>query len=289
VFSTFFAMGLLPLIEYVFKVTTDITLLELSDFNHPLMKELAIRAPGTWAHSLAVSNLSESAAERIGANSLLTRVGSYYHDIGKISKPLYFVENQRSDYNPHDYTSPSMSALIIESHVKKGIEMAQKYNLPQCIMDFIPQHHGTSMISFFYDKAKEQTINSSVDPYQYRYTGPKPKSKEAAILMLADSVESISRTIKDASPQRVEDMVRAAISSKVEAGQLDESDVTFNDLRLIEKEFVKDIISTLHHRIEYPDQVGANHEGEEKANEQLKEGARKQDNAPSPSPVDEKT
>lgn len=289
IFSTFFAMGLLPLLEYSFNVTTDISLLELSDFNHPLMKELALKAPGTWAHSLAVSNLAESAAERIGANSLLVRVGSYYHDIGKIAKPYYFVENQRSDYNPHDYTSPSISALIIESHVKKGIEMAQNYNLPQCIIDFIPQHHGTSMISFFYDKAKEQTINSSVDPYQYRYPGPKPQSKEAVILMISDSIESISRTIKDPSPQKIKYMIEAAIKSKVEAGQLDEADITFNDLRLIQEEFLKVIISTLHHRIEYPQQVGANDEEVKKTSGRINDGAREQDDAASASPVDERT
>ncbi len=275
VFSTFFAMGLLPLLEYIFDVTTDITLLELSDFNHPLMKELAIKAPGTWAHSLAVSNLAESAAERVGANSLLARVGSYYHDIGKLSKSLYFVENQRSDYNPHDYASPSMSALIIESHVKKGIEMARKYNLPDCIIDFIPQHHGTSMISFFYDKAKELNGDSEVDPYQYRYPGPKPQTKEAAILMMADSVESISRTIKDPVPQKIRDMVRGVIRSKVDSGQLDECDITFNDLRLIEDEFVKVIISALHHRIEYPQHEPAVDEKEEEQKKRVEGGVHK--------------
>ncbi len=288
VFSTFFAMGLLPLVEYIFNVTTDITLLELSDFNHPLMKELALRAPGTWAHSLAVSNLSETVAERVGANSLLARVGAYYHDIGKMTKPLYFVENQRSDYNPHDFTSPSMSALIIESHVKKGIEMGQKYKLPQCIIDFIPQHHGTSMISFFYDKAKELTMNSDVDPYQYKYPGPKPQTKETAILMIADSVESASRTIKDPVPQRISDMIRGIIKSKVNAGQLDESDITFNDLRIMEEEFVKVIISTLHHRIEYPGQFNSQDETNKNASEHDKENLHKQDNKTSTSAVDER-
>jgi len=282
VFSTFIAMGLLPLMEYLFKVTTDISLLELSDFNHPLMKELAIRAPGTWAHSLAVSNLAESAAERIGANSLLVRVASYYHDIGKIHQPLYFIENQKPHYNPHDSQSPSMSTLIIENHVKKGIEMAQKYKLPQCIIDFIPQHHGTCTISFFYNKAKEQAVNGEVDPYQYRYPGPRPESKETAILMLADAIESASRTIKDPVPQKVGDMVRAIVRARVEADQFVNSNLTFRDLKNLEDEFVKDIISTLHHRIEYPDQLGVEDEKD-------KNGSREQNDAPSPSNVERRT
>jgi len=282
VFSTFVAMGLLPLMEYLFKVTTDIKLLELSDFNHPLMKELAIRAPGTWAHSLAVSNLAESAADKIGANSLLVRVASYYHDIGKIHQPLYFIENQQAHYNPHDSQSPSMSALIIESHVKKGIEMARKYKLPQCIIDFIPQHHGTSMISFFYDKAKEQSMDDEIDPYQYRYPGPRPESKETAILMLADAIESMSRTIKEPVPQKVGDMIRAIVKSRVDAGQFINSNLTFKDLKDIEEEFIKDILATFHHRIEYPGQLGVEDEKD-------KNGAREQNDASSSSNADERT
>ncbi len=251
VLSTLVAMALLPLFEYVFNQTTDITLVELSDFNHPLLKSLVIRAPGTWAHTLAVSNLAEVAAEAIGANSLLTRVGCYYHDVGKIKKPEYFIENQASGENPHDRCSPHMSVMIIENHVKEGIELAREAKLPQCIIDFIPEHHGTQKISFFYDKVKSQNGDTSLNVHDYSYQGPKPQSKETAICMFADSVESTSRTLEDPSPSRIRGLVRDVIKRKIEADQMEECDLTFRDIHQIEEAFVKILLARFHSRIEY--------------------------------------
>jgi putative nucleotidyltransferase with HDIG domain len=251
VISTLVAMALLPVFEYIFNETTDLSLMELSDFNHPLLKSLVIRAPGTWAHTLAVSSLAEAAAEGIKANSLLARVGCYYHDVGKIKKPEYFIENQSSGDNPHDNCSPKMSAMIIENHVKEGIELAREAKLPQCIIDFIPEHHGTTKISFFYEKAKGKNDDVSVNVHDYSYQGPKPRSKETAICMFADSVESMSRILVDPSPSRIRGMVRTAIKNKTEADQLEECDLTFKDLHLIEDAFVKILLARFHSRIEY--------------------------------------
>ena len=256
VLSTLVAMALLPIFEYTFNETTDLTLMELSDFNHPLLKSLVIRAPGTWAHTLAVSSLAEVAAEAIGANSLLARVGCYYHDVGKIRKPEYFIENQTSGENPHDNCSPNMSAMIIENHVKEGIELARESKLPQCIIDFIPEHHGTTKISFFYEKAKEQNGDTSVNVHDYSYQGPKPKSKETAICMFADSVESMSRIIVDPSASRIRGMVKSAIKAKIEADQLENCDLTFKDIHLIEEAFVKILLARFHSRIEYLKEKG---------------------------------
>ena len=191
--SGILATGFTPLVEYFGKYVTDIKLLELASLDHPLLRELSLQAPGTWNHSMVISQIGESAAEAINANSLLTRVGAYYHDIGKAKKPLYFIENQRGE-NRHDKLTPSMSTLIIKSHVKDGVEMAQQYRLPQALIDFIPQHHGTARIAYFHDKAvREAEEGTTVDESYYRYGGPKPQSKEAGILMLADSVEAASR------------------------------------------------------------------------------------------------
>jgi len=186
--SGLLAMGLLPLLETVFKKTTDITLLELSDLNRPLLKKMALEAPGTYHHSIMVGNLAEAAAEGIGANSLLARVGCYYHDIGKLRKPAYFAENQRPGLNPHDSLKPRMSALIIINHVKEGIEMAREAKLPEQVVDFIREHHGTTTISFFVEKALELDPSAEINLADYSYPGPKPRSKETAIAMLADNV-----------------------------------------------------------------------------------------------------
>jgi putative nucleotidyltransferase with HDIG domain len=266
VISTLVAMALLPVFEFFFNETTDLSLLELSDFNHPLLKSLVIRAPGTWAHTLAVSSLAEGAAEAIGANSLLARVGCYYHDVGKIKKPEYFVENQSSGINPHDNISPKMSAMIIHNHVKEGIELAREANLPQRIIDFIPEHHGTTKISFFYEKAKEQGSETSVNIHDYSHNGPKPKSKETAICMFADSVESMSRLLEDPSPRRIRGMVETAVRSKIEAEQLENCDLTFKDIHLIEEEFIKVLLARFHSRIEYLKEEGNEKTDEEKNN-----------------------
>lgn len=250
--------GLLPIFESLFTVTTDITLLELSDLNRPLLRELAIRAPGTYTHSLIMANLSEAAAQRIGASPLLARVGCYYHDIGKMLKPEYFTENQglRGGRNPHDHLTPSMSALIIDSHVKDGVELGEENGLPKAIIDLIPQHHGTTVLELFYNRAIELGIEN-VRRDDFRYDGPKPQTKEAGILMLADSVESAARTLTERTPNRVRQLVRRIVQQKFTAGELDECPLTLRDLHGIEESFIPVLMGTLHGRVEYPWQKDA--------------------------------
>ena len=245
--------GLLPIFESLFHITTNITLLELSDLNRPLLRELAIRAPGSYTHSLIMANLSEAAAEAIRANPLLARVGCYYHDIGKMLKPEYFSENQglRGGRNPHDHLTPSMSMLIIDSHVKDGIELAEENGLPEAIVDLIPQHHGTTVIEYFYNRAIELGVEN-VRKDDFRYDGPKPQTREAGILMLADSVESAARTLSERTPDRVRQLVRKIVQQKFTAGELDECPLTLRDLHKIEDSFVPVLMGTLHGRTEYP-------------------------------------
>ncbi len=254
IFSSIVAIGLLPFLESLFKVTTAITLLELSNPNHPLLKELLLKAPGTYYHSMMVSNLSESAAESVQANALLTRVGAYYHDIGKLKRPYFFSENQLSGENPHSKLSPNLSALIIGSHPKDGLELGQKYALPEAILDIAMQHHGTSMISFFYQKALENnSCREEISADKFRYEGPKPQSKEAAIIMLADAVEAGVRSLSKPSSSRVEVMIRRMIKEKLEDGQLDQSDLTMKELDQIAESFVYIMSGIYHSRIEYPE------------------------------------
>ncbi|HXH12280.1 MAG TPA: HDIG domain-containing protein [Alphaproteobacteria bacterium] len=246
--------AILPLLESIFKFTTDIKLLELASLNHPLLRQLVVHAPGTYHHSMLVGTLAEAAAEAIGANALIARVGSYYHDIGKMLTPEYFVENQMGRENKHDRLSPSMSALIITAHVKDGIKLAKEYKLPQRIIDIIPQHHGTNLITYFYNKAKE-TEDPAVQQVQeadYRYPGPKPQTREAAIVMLADKVEAASRVLTDPTSQRIKSLVQRVINSVFMDGQLDECDLTLRDLQRIHDAFVRTLIAIYHHRIEYP-------------------------------------
>jgi len=246
-------IGLLPIFESVFNITTDITLLELSDLNRPLLRELAIRAPGTYTHSLIMANLSESAAEAIGANALLARVGCYYHDIGKMLKPEYFSENQglRGGRNPHDQLTPNMSMLIIASHVKDGLELAEEHGLPKALCDLIPQHHGTTVIEYFYNRAVELG-GGGVRKEDFRYDGPRPQTREAGILMLSDSVESAARTLAERTPNRVRQLVGNIIQQKFTAGELDECALTLQDLHKIEDSFIPVLMGTLHGRVEYP-------------------------------------
>ena len=246
-------IGLLPIFESLFKITTDITLLELSDQNRPLLRNLAMRAPGTYTHSLNVANLSEAAAESINANPLLARVGCYYHDIGKMLKPEYFTENQGmfDGRNPHDHLTPTMSMLIIAAHVKDGLEMAEEYGLPQALCDLIPQHHGTTVIEYFYNRAVELGVEN-VRRDDFRYDGPRPQTKEAGILMLADSVESAARTLSERTPSRVRQLVRRIIQQKFTEGELDECDLTLQDLNKIENSFIPVLMGTFHERVEYP-------------------------------------
>jgi putative nucleotidyltransferase with HDIG domain len=250
--STILTIGLLPIFESLFDVTTDITLLELSDLNHPLLKRLSLEAPGTYHHSIIVGNLAEAGAKAIGANSLLARVGAYYHDIGKVDKPEYFVENQMGAKSKHEKLTPSMSALILESHVKEGVEMAQEANLPQAVIDFIHQHHGTTVMRYFYNKALEQGAGQDLKD-EYRYPGPKPHTKETAIVMLADAVEAASRVLEDPKPSRLKSLVKKIIDSKLEAGELSESDLTFRELSAVEHAFLPVLISIFHPRVEYPE------------------------------------
>ena len=245
------AYGILPLIELVFGVTTDFSLLELSDLNHHLLKKLSVEAPGTYYHSINVGNLAESAAQAIGANSLLARVGSYYHDIGKIEKAEYFIENQLGTKNPHEKLAPRMSALILSNHVKRGLELSDENKLPKRVRDIISQHQGTGLMNFFYNKAeKEQKDGLSEE--DYRYSGPRPQSKEAAIVMLADAVEAASRSLKDPSHSRLKGLVGKIVDDKFKEGELDESPLTLRDLEKIKDGFLNILSGMYHTRVEYP-------------------------------------
>jgi hypothetical protein len=245
----------LPLFEYFFKITTDISLLELLDLNHPLMRELLVEAPGTYHHSIVVGNLVESAAEAVGVNPLLARVGAYYHDIGKIKMPEYFIENQVIPVSKHDTLAPRMSSLILISHVKEGVELAKKHKLPQPIIDIIQQHHGTSIQTYFYEKAKEMHERDSSVPVSeedFRYPGPKPKTRVAALILMADAVEAASRVLTEPTPSRVSALVERIINHCFIDGQLDECELTLKDIREIKIYFVYLLTSMYHRRIDYP-------------------------------------
>jgi len=245
---------LLPLLESVFGITTDIKLLELSNLNTPILRRLALEAPGTYHHSIIVGTLAEAAAEAIGANSLLVRVGAYYHDIGKMKRAEYYVENQMFTANKHEHLSPSMSSLIIASHVRDGLDMADEIKLPRKIKDLIPQHHGTRLMTYFYQKAKDaaEGKNQVVTEDEFRYPGPKPQSREAAILMMADAVEAASRTLSDPTPNQILGMVKRIAFNTFNDGQFDECDVTIKDLDLIAHAFTRVLTGMHHHRIDYP-------------------------------------
>ena len=244
---------LLPAFEVLFGITTDIRLLELSNQNLPLLKRLSLEAPGTYQHSLAVGNLAEAGADAVGANSLLLRVCAYYHDVGKLVKPEYFVENQQGE-NPHDGLSPSMSALVIQSHVKEGLEMAREARLPLAIRQGIATHHGTKLIRYFFMKAKEMTDPEmgEVRESDYRYPGPKPHTKELGILLLADAVEAAARTIEKPSPAKIQAMINRIFSDALEDGQLVDSDLTFAELDKVATAFLWVLTNMYHHRIDYP-------------------------------------
>lgn len=253
-FIAILALGLLPVLEHFFDTASNFRLLELSNLHQPILKQLILVAPGTYHHSIVVGTLAEAGAEAIGANSLLVRVGAYYHDIGKIKKPYYFIENQIDAMNRHDKLAPSMSSLILVSHVKDGLEMARENRLPPALVDLIHQHHGTSLITYFYQKAKdaESSHLEQVKEEEYRYPGPKPQTKEAAILMLADFVEAASRTLTDPTSARIQGLVQRIINNIFSDGQLDECDLTLRDLRLIAKGFTRILTGIFHPRIDYP-------------------------------------
>ena len=253
-FVAILSLGLLPLFEYLFEVATDFRLQELCNLNHPLLKEMILKAPGTYHHSVMVGTLAEAAAEAIGANTMLCRVGAYYHDIGKITKPSYFVENQQNVKSRHEKLGPNLSSLVIMSHVKAGMELGRAYGLPPAVLEMIPQHHGTRLTLFFYHKAKgtEEGDQGEVQEEQFRYPGPKPQTKEAAILMLADAVEAASRTLTEPTPGRFQALVAKIANAVFVDGQLRECELTFSELRLIEESFVRILCAIYHRRVEYP-------------------------------------
>lgn len=246
---------LLPAIEYIFTVNTDISLIELMDLDQPLMHNLMIAAPGTYHHSIIVGNLAETAAEAVGANPLLARVTACYHDIGKIRMPEYFVENQTNTGNRHEKLTPHMSSMILISHVKEGVELARQYKLPKQVVDIVQQHHGTSLITFFYQKALEQTKDVLPLQEDYRYPGPKPQSRVAAIVMMADAVEAASRALTDPTPARISALVDKIINHIFLDGQIDECELTLKDISEIKKRFTYILTSIFHRRIEYPEVV----------------------------------
>ena len=254
---------LLPLLESLFTVTTDITLLELADLNRPILRRLMLEAPGTYHHSIVVGTLAESAATAIGGNPLLARVGAYYHDIGKIDKAEYYVENQSSARNRHEKLSPTMSSLIIQAHVREGAEIARREKLPKAIVNAIVEHHGTTILSFFYAKEqarrkaeeKQKKLNPSdleVPEAEFRYPGPKPQSRETAVLMLADAVEAAARSLNEPTPGRIRGVVNRILEARVKDGQLDESPITFEDLAKIRDSFIPILTALFHARVHYP-------------------------------------
>jgi len=252
--------GILPIFEYLFKVVTNISLLELSDLNHELLRNMVLKAPGTYHHSLVVGNLAEQACEVVaGANSLLARIGAYYHDVGKIEKAEYFSENQIPSSSKHDELSPSMSKLIIMNHVKEGVELARKHRLNPCIVDFIQQHHGTSLVYYFYRRALENLEQEQeIKEEGFRYLGPKPNTKETAIVLLADSVEAACRAVKTPTPTKIEEVVHKIINNKFIDGQLDECDLTLRDLERIASVFMRVLGGIYHPRVTYPERESEN-------------------------------
>ncbi|HET7322005.1 MAG TPA: HDIG domain-containing protein, partial [Longimicrobiaceae bacterium] len=252
VVASLVALGFLPLLETLTGVVTDQTLLELSDTNRPLLRRLQQEANGTFHHTINVANLAEAACHAIGANGLLARVGAYYHDVGKLSKPQYFIENQPRGRNPHDKLKASMSCNIIRGHVAEGLKLAESERLPHAIRQFIPEHHGTQQIAYFFNRAKEQNPEGTVNEADYCYVGPKPQTKEAAVLMLADSVESASHVLQDPTPARIREMVERIVSQKMDEGQLDEAPLTLREITTVEETLTSVLSGMYHHRIDYP-------------------------------------
>jgi len=253
----FLMTGLLPFVERAFGVLTDLSLLEVGDAAHPLLQELVRRAPGTYNHSINVASLGEAAAEAIGARGLLVRVGAYFHDVGKMLKPAYFVENQGQE-NRHEALVPAMSTLIIIAHVKEGVELARQYNLPQPIIDLIAEHHGTTLVEYFYRRATERSQSDpngdEVSEQTYRYPGPKPRSRESAVMMLSDAVESATRTLTEPTPARIASLVHELAMKRLLDGQFDECGLTLEELEIVEQSLVKSLTAVYHGRVKYPDQ-----------------------------------
>ena len=250
--SALIAMGFLPLFESFTKITTDQTLLELADLNRPLLKRLSLEAPGTYAHSINVANLAEAAARGIDANTLLVRVGAYYHDVGKMATPQYFIENQARGRNPHDQIDPRKSAQIVRGHVIEGMKLAEQAKVPESVRRFIPEHHGTQSIGFFYDQARQANPDAELDPAEFAYTGPRPQIKETAILMLADSVESAMKVLQEPTPERIRALVDRIVDAKISQGQLEDAPLTLREVSRIKEQFTSVLSGMYHHRIDYP-------------------------------------
>jgi putative nucleotidyltransferase with HDIG domain len=269
------ATGILPLIEMSFGFTTDIKLLELGNLDQPLLRELMVQAPGTYHHSVIISNMVEATAKAVDANPLLAKVSAYYHDIGKMKKPLYFIENQIWGENRHEKLAPSMSSLILISHTKDGVDLAKNNKLGREITDIIQQHHGTSLITYFYQKAKERMVakgkkSAEVEEENFRYPGPKPQTKEAGLVMLADMVEAASRSLVDPTPSRIKGMVQKIMNKAFSDGQLGECELTLKDLNEIAKSFNKTLSGIFHQRIEYPEvPVGTSKKGIDGSTDQI--------------------
>jgi len=258
--------SLLPLIEKLFRIATSMTLLDYSDANQPLLKRLAMEAPGTFSHALLVGSIAETAAEAIGRNGLLCRVGAYYHDIGKINKPGYFIENQIGSDSRHKELSPTMSQLVIVGHVKDGIEMAREYGLPAVLRQFIDTHHGTTLVEYFYHEAKKKQENGksgAPSESEFRYPGPKPRSKEAAIVMLADSLEGTIRSLPEATPTKIETVTHNMAMKRLQDGQFDECDMSLRELSQIEASLTKSLAAHYHGRIAYPQQLDQPQSGQQ--------------------------
>lgn len=267
--SSIIVVGVLPVFEYLFKTLTNISLLELADFNNPLLQRLILEAPGTYHHSLVVGNLSEVACSAVGAHALLARVGAYYHDIGKLSKPDYFSENQSISESKHNALSATMSKLVIMNHVKEGVELAKRYKVNPLLTEFISQHHGTSLVYYFYRRALETLEeDQQVKEEGFRYAGPKPSTKESAIVLLADSVEAATRALKDPTPAKIEELVHKVINNKFIDGQLDECDLTLRDLEKISAVFIRILGAVYHARVNYSEGITSenNHKKSSKEN-----------------------
>lgn len=284
VLSVILAVGTLPLLESMFSITTEIRLMELSNLNHPLLKKLMIEAPGTYNHSILVGNLAEAAADQIGANGLLVRVASYFHDIGKTKRPYFFVENQKVGDNPHDKLQPSLSTLIITSHTKEGAELAAQYKLPTEIIDIIEQHHGTGLVKGFYNKALENAkatgSESPVREDDFRYPGPIPQTREAALVMLADSCQAAVQSMTAPTPGQIEGMVRDIIKGKQAEGQLDQCALTFRDLDVIASIFATILAGANHYRLPYPEQLAKELDRERKQIADKEKAEKSEDNVP---------
>ena len=249
------AIGILPFLEQVFQITTPEKLLALARPNHPLLQRLLLEAPGTYYHSVLVGNLAETAADKVGADPIIARVGAYYHDIGKIQRPYFFIENQANLGNPHAKLAPSLSTMIVTSHIRDGLEFCREYKLPEVIADIVGQHHGTTLVSYFYKQATESEHSECIIEEDYRYEGPKPQTKESALIMLADGCEAAVRSISKPNMSRIENTVRRVITERLRDGQLNECDLTLKDLNVIGDIFIRVLCSTCHSRIEYPSEA----------------------------------